>query len=353
MSLPAVSVIMAVYNGSPHLRASIESILGQTLSDFELLIVDDGSTDGSEDTVDEFANRDERIRVFHQSNQGPAVARNRALSHASGQYIAIMDADDISLPSRLEQQFQFLEENPDVGVAGSYVETINEDGESMGIWKGPTDHEVIAWRLLFNACMIHSSVMMRHSLLEKVGGYAEWAVYSHDHELWTRAVMKSQLVNLHSVLVKFRLTDSSITVTRRREQMEFSCESAANLHRVLLGDLVDEDIAHFLVWLHQFDLDTAIRETGVEDFHSVFEYLRALYRAHVERFCKEGLRVQVRREVLPRLDLMAEEIAKSEGWGTGMWHKTRARLMPPIQEAIPWMWRAAQDRLSSTSGSDL
>jgi glycosyltransferase involved in cell wall biosynthesis len=344
---------MSVYNGQPYVEESVDSILSQTLEDFEFIIINDGSTDGSRAVLEQFAERDNRVRLIHQTNRGLTPSLNRGLELARGTYIARMDDDDISHPDRLGRQVCFLEANPDVGVLGGGARVIDETGEPVDYWVPPTKHGHITWRLLFNACFTHPSVMVRRSLLQDLGGYADWARCSQDHELWTRAVQETRLAALPDELIQFRRSEGSITATSRDAQMKTNCRAAAQLHRALLGSAADYDIAHFLVWLHQFDLDTATEETGVEDFRSVFEYLRVLYKAHVERFCEDGSRIQVRREVLPRLDRMAEEVAKRQGWGAGVWHKARARLMPPTQDAIPWMWRAARDRLSSTSGSDL
>jgi hypothetical protein len=262
-----------------------------------------------------------------------------------------MDGDDISRPARLEKQVRFLEGNPGIGVLGGGAKVIDKNGEPIGHWIPPKEHVRITWRLLFNTCFTHPSVMMRHSLIQDLGGYADWARCSQDHELWTRVALETRLAALPDELIKFRRSEGSITATSRDAQMETNCRAAAQLHQALLGSAAKNDVAHFLVWLHQFDLETASEETGVEDFRSVFEYLRVLYRAHVERFCGDDSRIQVRREVLPRLDLMADELAKHQGWGAGVWHKARARFMPPVQEFIPWMWRAAQDRLTSTNHS--
>jgi glycosyltransferase involved in cell wall biosynthesis len=348
MERPEVSVVMAVYNERPYLREAVESILDQTFRKFEFIIVDDGSTDGSADTLEEISKEDSRVRVFHLENQGPAGARNYALRHASGRYIAIMDGDDISLPERFEQQVRFLDKNPDVGILGTQVEVVDEHGEHIDYWSHPTDPATIAWRILFNACLIHSSVMMRRSLVSEMGGYAEWATCSHDHELWTRAVLNTRLTALPQTLLKFRLSENSITALRRREQMQMSCEAAAELHRALLGSLASEKIAHFLVWMYQFNLERAIDEADVDDFRAVFEYLGRLYRAHRDQFGPGEANVAVRRELLPRLDLMASKIAEEKGWSTGVWYKVRARLMRPTYEVFPWLWQAAREKLMPT-----
>jgi glycosyltransferase involved in cell wall biosynthesis len=342
---------MSVHDGRPYLTQAVQSLLGQTFEDFEFIIINDGSSDGSRAVLERFAERDNRVRLVHQTNRGLTASLNRGLELARGTYIARMDDDDISRPDRFERQVRFLEANPDVGVLGGGTRVIDETGEPVDYWMPPAKHGHITWRLLFNACFTHPSVMVRRSLLQELGGYADWARCSQDHELWTRAAQETRLAALPDELIQFRRSEGSITATSRDAQMNTNCRAAAQLHQALLGSAADDDIAHFLVWLHQFGLDTATEETGIDDYRLVFEYLRVLYRAHVERFCEDGSHVPVRREVLPRLDRMAEEVAKRQGWGAGVWHKARARLMPPVQDAIPWMWRAARDRLSSTPPS--
>ncbi len=348
---PRVSVVMSVHDGRPYLTQAVQSILGQTFEDFEFIIINDGSSDGSRAVLEQFAERDDRIRLLHQTNRGLTPSLNRGLELARGKYIARMDDDDVSRPARLEKQVRFLESNPGVGVLGVGAKVIGETGKLIGHWIPPKEHGRITWRLLFNACFTHPSVMMRRSLIQVLGGYADWARCSQDHELWTRAALETRLAALPDELIKFRRSEGSITANSRDAQMETNCRAAVHLHRALLGSAADDDVAHFLVWLHQFDLKTASEETGVEDYRLVFEYLRALYKSHVDRFCEDGSRIQVRREVLPRLDLMADELAKHQGWGAGVWHKTRARFMSPLQEFIPWMWKAAHDRLTSTNHS--
>lgn len=342
---PEVSVVMAVYNGQPYLEPSIRSILDQTLEDFEFIVINDGSEDRSGEVLEQFAAKDDRVRLIHQENRGHVRSLNRGLGLAQGQYIARMDADDISHLKRLERQVNFLDANPEIGIVGTQVEVINEQGKKIEHWTPPTEPSLVAWRLLFNACFTHPSIMTRRSLLEELGGYAPWAESAGDHELWTRAVRLSELTTIPCTLLKFRRTENSITATKRAEQMQVNCRAAANLHRVLLGASAEEDIAHFLVWLYQFGFERAVEETGVDDFESVYEYLGRLYRVHRERFGSQEANIQVRREVLPQLDLMAAKIAEEKGWSTGVWYKVRARLMPPTQEVFPWLWRATREKV--------
>ena len=147
---PQVSVVMPVYNGERYLAEAIASILGQTFADFEFIIVDDGSSDGSPEIVREYAQRDSRIlSVFLEKNQGEASARNRGIERASGKYIAAMDSDDISLPDRLRLQLEFLNKNPTIGVLGGNVWVIDQDYKFLGQSKLPQEHPLIAWGLFF------------------------------------------------------------------------------------------------------------------------------------------------------------------------------------------------------------
>lgn len=346
MERPTVSVVMAVYNGQPYLEASIQSILNQTFKDFEFIIINDGSDDGSEEVLERSAEKDERIQLVHQENRGLITSLNRGLDRAQGKYIARMDADDISSPRRFERQVDHLNGCPDVGVVGTQVEVINEEGSRIDHWKPPTSTSLIAWRLLFNAAYVHPSIMARRKLLEKLDGYSRSAIYSEDYELWTRAVQVSRLTTVPHTLLKFRLSDDSVTGANRQEQMETNCRVAARYHNALLETSAEEDIAHFLVWLYQCGFERAVEETGVDDFESVYEYLGQLYRAHRERFGDRGTHIQVRREVLPQLDLMAAKIADKKGWAAGVWYKLRARLMRPTYEVFPWLWRAAREKVT-------
>src|SRR5947209_7771425 len=157
---PRLSVVMPVYNAASVVREAIESILNQTFSDFEFIIVDDGSTDDSGKILREYAGRDDRIRLYTQENHGLVASLNRYCRLANGRYIARMDADDISLPRRFEKQFHFLEAHPEVGILGTWIQDIDENGAPRTAWPVPTDPAVIQWFLMFGNCIAHPSVMV-------------------------------------------------------------------------------------------------------------------------------------------------------------------------------------------------
>jgi len=223
MSTPKISVMMTVYNGERFLHEAIESVLSQTFSDFQLLIVDDGSTDGTQDIIRKYD--DSRIRfITNTTNRGVSFAREQALQSAHGDYIAVLDADDIAYPERLALQIDYLEEHPDVGLVGSAYEIIDEEGKNLGVAYPPADPVTVRWNLLFHNCICNSTAVYRRNLAIDVGGYFGGyipnAKISEDYDLWTRLAAVVPIAQLTNVLVKWREWKShskSFTATERKE----------------------------------------------------------------------------------------------------------------------------------------
>ncbi|MFX0070553.1 MAG: glycosyltransferase, partial [Candidatus Hermodarchaeota archaeon] len=206
-SNPQVTVLMPVYNGEKFLSEAIESILHQTFTDFEFLIINDGSTDQSVQIIEKY--NDPRIRLIHnQKNLGLSSTLNRGLDLAQGQYIARMDCDDISHPERLKKQVEFMDSRPETGVCGTWIEII---GEKCGkTWKPPTNYEEIKISLLFDTALVHSSVMIRKSKFREYNLYYNPDfLIAQDFELWSRCSNYFPLANLPEVLLKYRVTSSS------------------------------------------------------------------------------------------------------------------------------------------------
>jgi glycosyltransferase involved in cell wall biosynthesis len=199
----AVSVVMPVFNGEQHIREAVQSILGQSLSDFEFLIVNDHSTDSTENIVREYCERDARITALrNEGAKGMVGALNTGLARARGEYIARMDADDISLPTRLERQHDFLDEHRDVSVCGTNMELF---GVHQVVWHLPQDHEAIRAGLIFTPFIAHATVMIRRTAIEENqyrydAGYG----YAEDYELWSRLSERYRFANLPDVLYRYR-----------------------------------------------------------------------------------------------------------------------------------------------------
>ena len=201
-----VTVLMAAYNEGERVRRAVESIQCQTYADWDLLIIDDASTDNTPEILRELAAADRRICVLSNSvNRGLAASLNAGWRRARGNLIARMDADDISLPQRLERQVAFLTQHPDVAVLGGGAELANAAGHDLGQVLRPETHAELAGRILYENPFIHPSVMVRRSFYEALGGYDEHLRRAEDLDLWFRGYRRFQFHNLREPLIRYRL----------------------------------------------------------------------------------------------------------------------------------------------------
>lgn len=207
--MPKVSVLLPVYNGEDYLRDAITSILYQTFTDFELLIIDDGSTDSSLEIIQSYT--DPRIRLLRNEKRLKlSGALNRGMDDASGEYIARMDADDISLPRRLATQVSYMDQHGDVGLCGSWVKMFGFRGTS--IYKAPIGYQSIRAKALFDNPFVHPSVMLRKELFDRYSLRFNGDYYpTEDFELWARAIPKFPCDNIGEVLLHYRVHAQSMT----------------------------------------------------------------------------------------------------------------------------------------------
>lgn len=210
-SPPTVSVVMSVRNGGSDLPKALDTILNQTFSDFELIAINNGSTDGTREFLDRIA--DPRVRVHHQEDQGLAAALNRGISLARGRYIARQDHDDWALPTRLAQQVAFLDVNPDHALVGTRAEIWMGDRATGRFHDHPTEDAELRFALLSNNYFVHSSVMMRKSALDEVGGYTTDRSRQppEDYELWSRIARRFRVANLPERLTIYREVATSMS----------------------------------------------------------------------------------------------------------------------------------------------
>jgi len=210
---------MPVYNGQDFLAEAVDSVLRQTYTDFEFIILDDGSTDGTADILRSRMNSDQRILVIRREHCGITNILNEGLRAARGEFIARMDSDDISMPHRFAVQIEFLMNNPSVVAVGCAVEIIDSEGDTLGIMNWPGDHELIDRLLLRGkAGLPHPGAMIRRQAMIAVGGYREKFAVAQDKDLWLRLAEVGRLANLDNVLLMYRQHLRSISSLRLQEQ---------------------------------------------------------------------------------------------------------------------------------------
>jgi glycosyltransferase involved in cell wall biosynthesis len=215
---PKVTVLMPVFNAGPYLREAVDSILGQSFRDFELIAINDGSTDNSADILRSYQNP--RLRfVENERNLGIIATLNRGLGMATGEYVARMDSDDVSLPERLAKQVAFMDAHPEVGVCGAWIRFIGDASPVTARY--PEKHESIRCQLLFSNALAHPTVIMRRALLERYSlRYRDEYRSAEDYDLWRRCAGLFQLHNLPEVLLHYRVLSTGITHARGGELKE-------------------------------------------------------------------------------------------------------------------------------------
>lgn len=231
MNLPLVSVVMSVYNAEKYLKEAIDSILNQTYKNFEFIIINDGSNDKSLQIIEQYL--DKRIVLINNDKNLKLVASlNKGLDLAKGKYIARMDADDISLPKRLEKQVDFMEHNLDVGICGTWLQhfpigPLDKNRET------PTYFDVLRYPSPFG----HPTVIMRKSVLDTFHlRYNPNFEYCEDYDLWSRAIRYTKFANLQEVLFKYREHQSSISVSKSKEQAKKTRTVQLNMIHYLTDD---------------------------------------------------------------------------------------------------------------------
>ena len=213
--LRLITVLMSVYNGEPFLRQAIDSILAQSFTDFEFLILDDGSQDHSLEVMRDYT--DSRVRVVvNDRNRGLPATLNRGLALAAGAYIARMDQDDIAHPERLQRQFAFMESHPAVGVCGTWMRYFDSERR---VWRPPVSDAAIRVRMLFDCPLAHPSVMLRTDLLRKHKlQYSEDCRKCEDYRFWMDWAPWGEFYNLPEVLMHYRVHEKQMCVTSKPQQ---------------------------------------------------------------------------------------------------------------------------------------
>jgi glycosyltransferase involved in cell wall biosynthesis len=322
----STTVLMSVHNGLPFVTETVRSILTQTFRDFEFLIVDDASNDGTADYLRTLT--DPRVRVISSSeNIGLTAALNVGLREARGEYIARQDADDLSHPRRLELQLTYLAAHPACTALGTQARLIDGRGRPLGKKNFPLQHRSVRFAHLFDNAMAHSAVTFRKAAVEAIGGYDEAWSASQDYELWSRLSEAHELANLPERLVTLRVLDSSITRRHKRPELIRRVQ-ATHYHRIFGRSASEADLD--LLGLFR----ARVVPEKLREFRGMLDELVAAYEAGCP-----GIRTA--RDFRRMLSLLHERIGYnlltlSRGAGLGeLWRAIR--LWPPALLTLPWM----------------
>lgn len=302
---PLVSIILPVYNCAAYVADAINSILRQTWMDFELIIIDDGSTDHSSAIISKF--EDPRIIKIRQTNHGLAATLNKGIEIASGKYIARQDADDISHPTRLAKQVDFLERHTQVGLLGTWAEIWSGNQPTQRALRHPTKNEILKFKLLFDNYFVHSSVMFPKAVIQEVGPYSCDPARQppEDYELWCRIANRFNVANLDEELVVYREVPTSIS----RNKAEIINRNLAHISAEAWMRLSDMDreaatqlasIYHGLAQPNQLKIkqalsliDQAYRQSGLtphkqEDAAALMDHRNQLLRRYLKSLAQSG-----------------------------------------------------------------
>ena len=279
-NLPKISVIMPVFNCDTYLEDSIHSILNQTFKDFEFIIVCSCPTNKTKEILEKYQSLDSRILIFYQERKGIIFARNFGCQRAIGEFVAVMDADDIACPKRFETQLSFMEKHPDIGIVGSWGDIIDENGVVTDTIRGPTNPYVIGWYLLFGNCMMNLTILMRTNILKDLHYYThEENGFPEDYDLFCRAFFITKIANIPVSLAQYRIhsTNNSVTV---KSELDLFCNKIRN---TMVQQVSDEK---YLAFLEETELqrDSDIFAFNIEYNDKQIRHIENLYNAYIHHF---------------------------------------------------------------------
>ena len=322
---PRVSVLMSVYNGAAFLRQAVQSILAQTFTDFEFVVIDDGSTDESLAILQSYG--DARLRIVrNERNLGLTASLNRGLQEARGEFVARQDADDVSHPIRLEKQVAFLDQHPPIVIVGTQARYINAAGHASvsPLWSKATTAEALRLQSLFDNPFFHTSVMFRRSVIhDQLGGYDPGFRTSQDFELWSRVLQQFDGANLSEALVDQRYHAHSISANYQPANARQVAGVFARNVRAFLGDFPE-----FAGWP---SLWTSLMNPRMNPEYSPRAVLRTIQRI-CDTYLGRGLPSLAVAEVNAQRAISslhaARFMARTSRYGA-LWAATRVAFMSP------------------------
>ncbi len=336
-NLPLISVLMSVYNGEKYLRKSINSILNQTFTNFEFIIINDGSTDNTANILKSI--QDPRIKVINQENKGLPISLNNGIKVSRGKYIARMDADDISLPERLFLQVDFLENHCDYMMVGTNVYVIDDNDIVIFKMAHPSDDLGIKWLCLFDSPFVHSSVMIRKEIINKANNYREEQNYFvEDYDLWSRIVYDGKVANLKEIVHLYRYNPKGISFTKREIQKRQALQiSANNISRLINDSSFDINRAFILhcLWAHEFEG----RDFTTEQVMKALEDAKFIQQILFQKYCEKNKKAYVIKKDIHRMradSLYYSVISSSQEGSRRLIKKALVNNFPCLDQLSYW-----------------
>jgi len=301
--MPVISVLLSVFNNEQYIHESICSVLCQTFGDFELIIIDDASTDRTPEILASFD--DPRIRIHkNSSNLGLTRSLNIGLELCKGKYIARVDSDDISHPDRFARQVDFFENHPNIGVLGTNYERITSDGTHTGmVCTHRSDWELVHWLLNFENPISHPTVCMRTNLIKQVGGYDEDFRFTQDYDLWGRLAKITFMANLPETLLYYRSGhENQISTTNPHSQKGYELKIRQRIVSYLTGQTYPLEIIQILTFPPP-DLDPIIKYKACLAIIKIFfSYLKTT------RGLKKDKLLSIRKDSSKRITTIAKSM---------------------------------------------
>jgi hypothetical protein len=323
MNGPTVSVVMSVFNGERFLAEAIESILNQTFGNFEFIIIDDGSSDGTAGLLSHYQGIDPRVVVHHQPNKGLIASLNTGCGMARGRYIARIDDDDIAFPERLERQVRYLDQNPQIALLGSSFNNIDVAGKLLSTWVLPTGDQTIKKRLFGrrDVPFCHVTLAFRTEVVHAIKGYRAAFVAAEDYDFWLRIAERWEVANLPESLTNVRRRAQSYSFTHVRQQVisSLAAWAASAQRRTGRPEPIDQEEPISRDQLRTLGASDAVFEKSLM---GVYQYwidmmLQASDRAGAVRVMREALETQswkhINNSIVSNMWLAASEIYFEQG----------------------------------------
>lgn len=350
-----VEVVMAVYNGERHLAAALDGVLAQTFGDFDLIVVDDGSSDRTASILAGYTARDPRVRVLRNPrNMGLVYTRNACLAACRAPLMAIADADDLFEPDRLQKQVEFLDRHPEVGFLGTNATLIDSDGRALGgAQQLPTDDRKIRFELLLGGCFWNTSTIYRTDLVRRAGGYRPGFDGVEDYDLWSRLLELTRAANLPDRLVSQRQHAASFTAALTNVLKRQSAVSRTRLAAYLARPVSEEDaLAALTLFMYGWRIPVApehvpgalrlLADIAARAITLEADDVRALFRHRVARSLRQQAELQAPGHRGHALGLFARAVRWDPGVMIG---KDAARLVASLMlpvSALDALRRARQ-----------